>query len=56
MIKGNAYDAYTVHFEDGVRFSLMATHTAMARIMAQELHPASKVTVVLKEEEWDDDH
>jgi hypothetical protein len=52
MIKGNAFDTFTIVFDNGEKFSLMATNETMATMMAQQLNPVPKIIKVIQHEEW----
>jgi hypothetical protein len=54
MIRGNTMDTFTIHFDDGESFSLMAvTHTG-AQWLAAELCPGKKIMRVERIGEWDE--
>jgi hypothetical protein len=55
MIKGNAMDTFTVHFDDGDCFSLMAVTPTGAQWLAAELCPDKKVMRIEKLGEWNDE-
>lgn len=54
MIKGNTMDVFTIAFDNGDQFSLMARDKAMARFMAHELVPNCKIIAIHKVDEWQD--
>ena len=51
MIKGNAFDTFTISFADGQQFSLMATSAKIAEMFAQRLHQSSIVIKVIKNDD-----
>jgi hypothetical protein len=54
MIRGNTMDTFTIHFDDGESFSLMAvTHTG-AQWLATELCPGKRIMRVERIGEWDE--
>jgi hypothetical protein len=55
MIKGNTMDTFTIHFDDGDSFSLMAITPTGAQWLAAELCPGKKVMRIEKLGEWDDE-
>jgi hypothetical protein len=55
MIRGNAMDTYTIHFDDGDCFSLMSITPTGAHWLAAELCPEKKVVRIEKIGEWDDE-
>jgi hypothetical protein len=55
MIRGNVMDTYTIHFEDGDNFSLVAKDGTNAHWMASELVPGKKITRVERIGEWEDE-
>jgi hypothetical protein len=56
MIKGNTMDTYTIHFDDGESFSLMAVTPTGAQWMAGELCPDKRVVRIERLGEWDDNN
>jgi len=55
MIRGNAMDTYTIHFDDGDSFSLMAITPTGAQWMAAELCPDKRVMRIERIGDWDDE-
>jgi len=54
MIKGNTLDVFTIAFDNGEQFSLMARDKTMARLMAHELAPNRQIIAIYKVDEWQD--
>lgn len=55
MISGNTMDVFSVVFSNGEEFSLMATNTTMARLMATELNNKAEIVQVHRQDGWSDD-
>ena len=54
MIKGNVMDVFTIFFDSGDQFSLMARNKTMARLMAHELLPDHQIIAIHKTDEWEE--
>lgn len=55
MIKGNVMDTFTIYFEDGEHFSLIAKDGTNAHWMASEFVPGKKIVRVERIGQWDDE-
>lgn len=54
MIKGNTMDVFSIAFDNGDQFSLMARDKTTAFYMAKELLPESAIVKVERIDEWSD--
>ena len=52
MIKGNVMDTFTILFDNGEKFALMAPNRSGALMLAYELMPNNKITGVLRLDDW----
>ena len=52
MIKGNVMDTFTILFDNGKKFALMAPNRSGALMLAHELMPNNKITGVLRLDDW----
>ena len=53
MIKGNTMDTFTILFDNGEKFALMAPNRSGALMLAHELMPNNKITGVLRLDDWE---
>ena len=56
MIKGNVMDTFTILFDNGKKFALMAPNRSGALMLAHELMPNNKITGVLRLDDWEADN
>ena len=53
MIKGIVMDNFTILFDYGEKFALMAPNRTGALMLAHELMPNNKITGVLRLDDWE---
>ena len=54
MIKGNVMDTFTILFDNGEKFSLVAPNRSGALMLAHELMPEGKIIGALRLDNWED--
>jgi hypothetical protein len=54
MIRGNMMDVFTIAFENGEQFSLVAKDKKMAQLIAYKLIPGHKIIAIHKTDEWEE--
>jgi hypothetical protein len=52
MIKGNTMDTFTILFDNGEKFALVAPNRTGALMLAHELNPNGKIIGALRLDEW----
>jgi hypothetical protein len=52
MIKGNTMDTFTILFDNGEKFALVAPNRTNALMLAHELNPNGKIIGALRLDEW----
>ena len=56
MIKGNVMDTFTILFDNGEKFSLVAPNRTGALMLAHELMPEGKIIGALRLDDWEEDN
>ena len=56
MIKGNVMDTFTILFDNGEKFALVAPNRTSALMLAHERMPNNKITGVLRLDDWAEDN
>ena len=56
MIKGNVMDTFTILFENGEKFALVAPNSTGALMLAHELMPEGKIIGALRLDDWAEDN
>lgn len=54
MIKGNVMDTFTILFDNGEKFALVAPSRTNALMLAHELMPQHKIIGALRIDDWQD--
>ena len=54
MIKGNVMDTFTILFDNGEKFALVAPNRTGALMLAHELMPNNKIAGVLRLDDWEE--
>jgi hypothetical protein len=52
MIKSNVMDTFTILFDNGEKFALVAPNRTGALMLAHELNPNGKIIGALRLDEW----
>ena len=53
MIKNNVMDTFTILFDNGEKFALVAPNRSGALMLAHELNPNGKIIGALRLDDWE---